>query len=289
MKTAVIAFKRFEEEGMEIASALGAEFLQYSDGIFQRCFTAFSRIIAIMSAGIVVRNVAPLLTDKWHDPAVVVVSPDLRYAIPLIGGHHGANDLAHSLAELGIVPVITTATETAGRSSVENIARKEGYVVVNRDSTRRVNAALLDGDVPVYPISGAGIVFAGPGISFLVRPGSYIVGIGCRRGTAPAEVQSAIHAAFAAVSISPEEVLVYTTTVRKFSEPGIRQAVEGMGGNLVYIEDETINRYRGPTPSRADRIGLSGVAEPAALALAHYGELVLKKRVYGGVTIAIAR
>ena len=56
-----------------------------------------------MSMGIVVRKIAPLLDDKWTDPAVVVVSPDFRYAIPLLGGHHGANELAKELAGLGLV------------------------------------------------------------------------------------------------------------------------------------------------------------------------------------------
>ena len=75
-----------------------------------------------MSMGIVIRGIAPHLTDKWTDPAVVVVTPDFRYAIPLIGGHHGANELAGELAGLGLVPVISTATEATGRDSVEAIA-----------------------------------------------------------------------------------------------------------------------------------------------------------------------
>ncbi len=89
-----------------------------------------------MSMGIVVRSIAPLLEDKWNDPAVVVVSPDLAYAIPLIGGHHGANELAKELSALGIRPVITTATESAGRDSVEGVGERCGCDIVNRESTR---------------------------------------------------------------------------------------------------------------------------------------------------------
>ena len=135
-----------------------------------------------MSMGIVVRKIAPLLDDKWTDPAVVVVSPDCRYAIPLLGGHHGANVLAKELAGLGLVPVITTATESRGRDSVESVAERSGTAVVNRDSTRAVNAALLERDLPVHAIEGPAIVLAGPDVSLLVRKGEYSVGIGCRKG-----------------------------------------------------------------------------------------------------------
>jgi len=47
---------------------------------------AFQRIVAVMATGIAVRGIAPLLKDKWSDPAVVVVAPDLSFAIPVIGG-----------------------------------------------------------------------------------------------------------------------------------------------------------------------------------------------------------
>jgi len=43
----------------------------------------------IMAAGIAVRNIAPLVSDKWKDPAVVVVDSGLNFAIPVLGGHHG--------------------------------------------------------------------------------------------------------------------------------------------------------------------------------------------------------
>ncbi len=64
-----------------------------------------------MSAGIAVRGISNLLNDKWTDPCVVVISPDFKFAIPILGGHHGGNDLAKKLKILDIKPIITTATE----------------------------------------------------------------------------------------------------------------------------------------------------------------------------------
>lgn len=287
--TVVVALDRFLPSARRIAEALGADLVPYTSEVFAEVFGRYDRIVALMSAGIAVRGVAPLLVDKWRDPAVVVVSPDLRYAVPIVGGHHGGNDLARELAMTGITPVITTATETQGRDSVEGIAARSGYDIVNRDSTRVVNAAMLDSDLPLYDIRGPAIVVAGPGVSILVRKGDYVVGIGCRKGTSSTVVAGALRQALEAVEIAPEDVLVYATTVKKRGETGLRDAVAELGGNLVYLDDDTLNAQSAPSPSRAPLIGLSGVAEPAALAISKRKELVLAKQTYGCVTVAIAR
>ncbi|NLZ30536.1 MAG: cobalt-precorrin 5A hydrolase [Methanomicrobiales archaeon] len=287
--TAVITLERFLPDARRIADALGAEVIPYGPGVFQEAFAGYRRIVAVMSAGIVVRGIAPLLADKWRDPVVVVVSPDLRYAIPVVGGHHGGNDLARELSLLGIEPVITTATETFGLESVEGIAARRGCDIVNRDSTRAVNAAILDADVPLYAVTNPGIVVAGPGVSLLVRGGDYTVGVGCRKGVPAAEVIAAVGQAFREAGIAPGEVLVYATTAKKRREAGLIQAIEDLGGNLVFLDDETLNMKEAPSPSRASLIGLAGVAEPAALVVSKQKELVLAKQIYGSVTVAIAR
>jgi cobalt-precorrin 5A hydrolase len=241
-----------------------------------------------MSMGIVVRSIAPLLEDKWNDPAVVVVSPDLAYAIPLIGGHHGANELAKELSALGILPVITTATESAGRDSVEGVGERCGCDIINRDSTRQVNAAMLDIDVPVFSVKGPGIVIAGPDVSILLKKGEYTVGIGCRKGVKKEEVLEAIRIALAETGIAKDDVLVYATTQKKLNETGLEEAVSSLAGNLIFLDDETINAQTGLTSSRATKIGLLGVAEPCALAVAKKKHLIMAKKVYGRVTVAIA-
>ena len=288
-ETVVIALPRFSRDAERIATFLGAEFREYHPDIFSEIFPHSRRIIAVMSLGIVMRKIAPLLRDKWTDPAVVVVSPDLAYAIPLVGGHHGANALAQELTALGIVPVITTATETLGKPSVETIAVQHGCDIVNRDSTRSVNAAMLDMDVPVYAVQGPAIVIAGPEVSLLVSKGEYTVGIGCRKGVGKEEVIAAIRSACADAGIDPGDVQVYATTQKKCNETGLSRAISALSANLIFLDDDTINAQTIVTPSKAKKIGLLGVAEPCALAVAQRKELVMKKNVYGRVTVAIAR
>ncbi len=287
--TVVISLPFFLRDAERIAAFLGAEAEEYTGDLFSRAVKDKRRIVAIMSMGIVVRKIAPLLTGKWTDPAIVVISPDMRYAIPLIGGHHGANQLAKELEGMGLIAVITTATESLGRDSVEIIAERSGSEILNRESTRIVNAALLDADVPVHAVQGPSLVLAGPDVSILVKKGEYSVGIGCRKGVAAEEVSGAIDRALEEAGIAEEDVLVYATTVKKMHEAGLTHAVSARSGNLIFLDDNTINAQAGPSPSRASRIGLLGVAEPCALAVSKRKELVAQKKVYGRVTIAIAR
>jgi cobalt-precorrin 5A hydrolase len=86
----------------------------YSESAFSDAFSkdsGYDVIIAIMSCGIAVRKIAPHLSSKWTDPAVVVVDCALRHAIALTGGHHGANEISRRLSVLGADPVITNASE----------------------------------------------------------------------------------------------------------------------------------------------------------------------------------
>ena len=287
--TIVIALARFLPDARRIAAFLDAEVAEYHNGIFAEVFPRARRIVALMSMGIVVRGIAPLLSDKWIDPAVVVVTPDFAYAIPLLGGHHGANALAKELSALGLVPVISTATEATGHDSVEGIAERTGCDIVNRDSTRVTNAGILDGNTKVYSVPGPGMILAGPDISILVHRGMYAVGVGCRKGVTKDEVTSAINGALAEAGIEKGEVMIYATTAKKCNESGLIDAVAAIPANLIFLDDDTINAQVPQTPSKAKRLGLVGVAEPCALAVSKHRELIMKKKIFSKVTIAIAR
>ena len=61
--------------------------------------------VLFLATGAAVRIVAPLLSDKRSDPAVVCVDGAGRFAIALVGGHEaGGNVLAREVAvRLGLV------------------------------------------------------------------------------------------------------------------------------------------------------------------------------------------
>lgn len=288
-RTVVTALPFFEKQAREIASAIDGTFVPYKKGIFPELFSSGARIVAIMAIGIVIRSIAPLIRDKWTDPPVVVISPDIRYAIPVLGGHHGGNDLAYLLAaRCNLEPVITTATEATGKEAVEVIAAKEELRVVNTWSTRESNTAVLNGKAGIYRTPGPGMVIASPGVSFLVAEGIYTVGIGCRLGTGSERIIEALNSAFREAGIRPDEVSVYASVSLKAHEPGLIEAIREMGKSIIFLNPGDLDDAYPYSGSAAQKFGLPGVAEPAALAVSLHHRLIMGKKVYGDVTIAIA-
>jgi len=134
-----------------------------------------------MASGIVMRKTAGLLDDKWEDPAVVVVDEALTWAIPITGGHHGANQVADDLASMGAVPAMTTASEAAGKQGVESKAKALDSHVVNGDSTVATNLAVLDDGLgPVARLDGPKAVLVGDDVTVLKRNGDDGVVLGTR-------------------------------------------------------------------------------------------------------------
>ncbi len=265
----------------------------YHKNAFDEAFSKRSAIVALMATGIVVREIAPLLNDKWLDPPVVVVDDHCKYAIPITGGHHGANSIAGELFKNGVVqlPIITTATEASGAPNVENLAHMFSRDVINRDSTRQVNASFLHDSVDVLQLTGPKIVIVDEDVSVLSRTRGHhlVIGIGARKAIDKDAVLAAIDSGLTEAHSSIEDVRVIATAYLKTSERGIIDAAFELEKPVAFIPKQIINDTTNTSKSRSEMLGLVGVAEPCALALSNLRELVLAKRVYGGVTLAIAR
>ncbi len=63
-------------------------------------FAEGAPIVGICAAGILIRALAPLLAHKREEPPVVAVAEDGSAAVPLLGGHRGANSLAREISRL---------------------------------------------------------------------------------------------------------------------------------------------------------------------------------------------
>jgi len=272
-----------------LAEILHGDVLDYSEDVFERAFGEYESVVAIMAIGIVVRKVSTLIRDKWVDPAVIVVTPNLRYCVPILGGHHGGNDIARVLSEHGMEAVISTATDAFGKDSAEEMASRNGLEIVNKASTVAVNKAFLEGDVPFYKVDGPAVVMITGSVSVLAMKGEYVVGIGCNRGTSSDEIVSAVREALGTLNIGMEEVLAYASSMKKSDEVGLATAIREMGGRMFFIDDQTLNSQPVATRSKAHLIGLVGVAEPSALTLAKHKKLIMERRAYGNVTVAIAK
>lgn len=105
-------------------------------------------IVFVGACGIAVRAIAPYVTSKMHDPAVVCVDEAGKWAISLLSGHvGGANDLARRIARIvGATPVVTTATDVRGAFAIDEWASRQGLVIANPQLIKHVSGALLEGE-----------------------------------------------------------------------------------------------------------------------------------------------
>ena len=108
-------------------------------------FAAGTPIVGVCAAGILMRAVAALLADKRTEPPVVAVAEDGSTAVPLLGGHHGANRLARVIAgATGGVAAITTAGDVRLGFGLDD--PPPGWRVGNPEAAKPVAAALLAGE-----------------------------------------------------------------------------------------------------------------------------------------------
>jgi len=86
-------------------------------------------VVAVGACGLVVRLIAPLLQGKESDPAVVVIDPAGRFALPLLGSHAaGGENLARQLAALlGAEAVMTGSTAATGRLALDGFGQAWGW------------------------------------------------------------------------------------------------------------------------------------------------------------------
>lgn len=272
-----------------MAGHLDAELLPYREGVFEEAWKR-DAIVAVAATGIVVRKIAHLLGDKWSDPAVVVVDGSGGYCVPVLGGHHGGNEVAKEMESLGLDVVITTATEAKGKWSVERLASELRGEVENRRATVKTNLAILDGDVPVKKASGPGTLLVDRDLTVIRRrDGGLSVGLGSRKGVTPEEVFEAIEEVLCDNGVSRDDVEVLATGSLKRGEEGLREASNRLGIPLLYLDREELECFAGPSNSEAERLGWPGVSEAAALAASQHEELIVPKRIEGNVTVAVAK
>ena len=279
-------------------------------------FRAGTPIVGICAAGILIRLLAPHLADKGAEPPVIAVSEDGRSVVPLLGGHHGANRLARTIAAaLGTRAAITTAGDTALGFALD--APPAGWRLARGARVKAVTAALLAGE-PVRLVTEAasadwltagGAPFAASGRltvritdrrtepddgDAVLHPGVLALGLGCERGAEPDElVQLAAHT-LRHGGLALEAVACVASLDLKADEPAVIAVAETLGVPLrlfdaAALERET-PRLTAPSDAVFRAVGCHGVAEAAALACAGAaGTLAVSKTRSARGTCAVAR
>ncbi|HBC94671.1 MAG TPA: cobalamin biosynthesis protein CbiG [Pelotomaculum sp.] len=290
-------------------------------------FQQYSCLVMVMALGIVFRTMAPCLGNKRTDPAVVVMDEMGRFAISALSGHvGGANDMARYIqSKLGSLAVITTATDVQGLPAVDLLARDYNLAVEPLHHLKTVSAAMVNGEDVHFYLDGVAkiteiaqyhpepidnylqspkkgiIVFitsrliAGPpSESLFLRPRHLVVGLGCRTGISAPAVKAAVEQALILADRSLASVRLLATIDLRSGEAGLVQAAYEMGLPLVSFSRSEIagvldvkGRDLSYSQFVQDRIGVGGVCEPVALLAAPAARLILRKRAFNGVTVAI--
>lgn len=280
----------------------------------QTLFAAGRPIIAVMAAGALIRLLAPMLLDKHAEPPVLAVAEDGSSVVPLLGGHHGANDLARQIASaLGAHAAITTAGDLKFGVALDQ--PPDGYVLANPERAKAVMAEL---------VAGAGARLEGASANWLTQsrlpfeqearvtlsvtdqqktagelelvyhPKTLVLGMGCERHAKPEEAIALAEEALAKGGFAKTSLAAVCSIDLKADETAIHAVAAHFGVPARFFTATTLEaeapRLKNPSEVVFAEVGCHGVAEGAALAAAGAsGELVVEKIKSKGATAAIAR
>lgn len=273
-------------------------------------------ILALCAAAIVIRLLAPLLADKRAEPPVVAIAEDGSVAVPLLGGHRGANRLARAVAEaLGGRAAITTAGDVRFDLALDD--PPQGFVLRNPAEAKPVMSALLDGRAVGLRIemgeagwlTEGGAPFAATGElevtvtdrdepgsekQLVIHPRVLALGVGCERGTSWTEVVDLVLDTLAHHDLAWPAIACLASIELKAGEPALLWLADALGVPLRLFTAAELEaqaaRLANPSEVVFAATGCHGVAEGAALAAAGPASaLVVAKTKSEHATCAVAR
>jgi cobalt-precorrin 5A hydrolase/precorrin-3B C17-methyltransferase len=298
----------------------GAEIQQARAGgavpLFKSLFRTGRAIVGICASGIVIRALAPLLKDKTAEPPVVAVAEDGSVAVPLLGGHHGANAMARAIARATRgTAALTTASEV--RLGLALDAPPPGWRVANPERAKALMARLLAGGrVSVKLEAGsADWLTRHPQISIVegkadirvsdhapspreralvLHPPVLALGVGASRHCPPKELATLVRRALRSAQLATEAIGVVVSIDLKMDEAAVTAVAERLGVPVRFFPAARLlketPRLRSPSKATFRATGCYGVAEGAALAaVGRQGALIVAKRKSRNATCAVAR
>ncbi|MEW7314411.1 cobalt-precorrin 5A hydrolase [Buttiauxella gaviniae] len=292
----------------------------------EQAFSQYSALVFIAATGIVVRVIAPLVCDKMHDPAVVVMDERAEHVISLLSGHlGGANELTRHLAEiLDSDPVITTATDVNQLAALDTLAAKLDATLLDfRQTVKTVNQMLVSqkrvglwwdrdfaahakqydtrGFIPVDDLGALPALDALVCVTlrdvlpaqtiplFKLVPKRVIAGMGCRRDTPSQTVATLFSQQLAANHFDPLALRVIGSVTLKKDERALLDLAQHhqVPFEVFSVEQLAQHEHRFPASEFVRQtVGVGSVSQPAAWLLSH-GNLVGTTLREQGVTITL--
>ncbi|MBO3760549.1 precorrin-3B C(17)-methyltransferase [Ciceribacter sp. L1K22] len=287
----------------------------------RQLFAGGRPIVSVMASGAVIRLLAPVLADKQGEPPVLAVSEDGASVVPLLGGHHGANDLARMIAEgLGTHAAITTAGDLKFGIALDQ--PPVGHVLANPLGAKAVMAELVAGAEARLTIDAGA---SGPAVAawltqsrlpfdnearvtltvtdktktpepmeLVYHPKTLVLGMGCERHASSEEAIALAEQALESGGFSRDSLAAVCSIDLKADETAIHAVASHFGIPARFFTAQTLEaeatRLKNPSDVVFAEVGCHGVAEGAALAAVGVsGELVVEKIKSKGATASIAR
>jgi cobalt-precorrin 5A hydrolase/precorrin-3B C17-methyltransferase len=276
----------------------------------RRLFASGEALIALCAAGIVIRQLAPVLTDKHNDAPVLAIAEDGSAVVPLLGGHHGGNALARRMGDiLDTVPAVTTASDHLFAVALDE--PPAGWRLANPGDMKAFVADLrggakvaLKGDCPwlrdsalpladdgALRITAAAHALAGDGRHLVYHRQDMGLGVGCERGVDDDEIIDLVTRTLRAENLSPLSLSGIYSLDLKSDEAAIHAAaahfqIPARFFDLATLQAE-VDRLANPSEIVKAVVGVAGVAEAAALAAG--GRLIVEKKKSRRATCALSR
>ena len=281
-------------------------------------YTAIDAIVFIGALGICVRMIAPIVNDKYTDPAVICVDSVGRNAISVLSGHiGGANQLCEEVAHIiGARAVVTTQSDNTGTWRLDLLGKSMGWITdATRSEMNQAIATLVNGKLVglLLDIRDSGtdyletslppnvsivddrsnlskyelIIAVTPYIynfetpTLFYRPLVLNLGVGCRHNCNPEGVAEHIGNSLVENGISPKAIKSVSTIELKRDEPLLAELSKWHNIHLCNIY--TSQQLAGivvPNPSEKvmEVAGVPGVAESCAIKASDNGKLILEKQ-----------
>ncbi len=280
-------------------------------GHIRQCFSEARPVIGVCAAGILVRAIAPLLGDKHREPPVIAVAPDGRSVVPLVGGHHGGNELARQLAKaLDGHPAITTAGDVKFGVALDE--PPAGWTLANPEDVKGVMADLMAGapvaidadltwlselpcprdDVAAHRLTAALIVQKPQEGELVYHPRRAVIGVGSDRGCPPDELIELANATLVQSGLARQAVACVVSIDRKADEAAVHAVAAHFDVPVRFLSATFIGAIADKIPNPSDivlrEVGVPGVAEGAALAASGADQLAVEKQKTARGTCAIA-
>lgn len=285
-------------------------------------FGEYDYIIFIMASGIVVRTIAPLIKNKFSDPAILVSDEKGKNIISLLSGHMGgANEMTLYISNLlNSNPVITTATDVNNKSSLDMIAKKlNAHIYDFRNKVLKINSMLvndevvnifIDGD---YDIDTRGfnickldeinnldevvVISNKKNLNLInnnilkVVPKNIVIGIGCRKNMDKEYMINSL-------SDFLHKQNIDINSIKEIGSIDVKKNEEALINLSIYLnvpfktftaeEISKVEHLYEKSDWVKQNVGVHSVAEPVAHLLSD-GNLIIKKHKYNGITFSVGR